>query len=65
MNATESVSTALLLTLGITSNGVTNTPASATYSYSSGVAHWIWDSSHHFGFLSKFGSNVSCSIVHN
>lgn len=45
-------------------NGVTNTGAGAfDFSYNSGTASWVWND--RFGFQSKYGSNVSCTIVHN
>ena len=46
----------------IACNGQTNNGTGATYSYSSGVATWSW--SNLFGFVSKEGSNVSCTIIH-
>jgi hypothetical protein len=49
----------------ITCNGVTKTASAATnYSYSSGTASWTWSASA-FGFSSKVGTNVSCSITHS
>jgi hypothetical protein len=47
----------------VTCGGVTNLGSSATFSYGGGVADWIWGTE--FGFRSKVGSNVSCTIVHN
>jgi hypothetical protein len=44
-------------------NGVTKTGSSGSFSYSSGIALWSWSTQ--FGFSSKNGMNVSCSIVHN
>jgi hypothetical protein len=49
----------------ITCNGVTRLGSAAGFGYYSpgGIAHWTWPP---FGFLSlSYGSNVSCSIVHN
>jgi|SRR6185437_15556209 len=44
---------------------VTNTGTSAKYySYSSGTASWLWTTDP-FGFSSKVGSNVGCTMVHN
>lgn len=42
---------------------VTNTGSSATYYYGSGDASWVWST--RFGLQSSYGSNVSCTIVHN
>jgi hypothetical protein len=51
-------------TTSVTCGGVSKTGASATYSYSGGIASWQWSST--FGFNAKpLGSNVSCTIVHN
>lgn len=44
-------------------NGFTLESSSASYSYGSGYALWQWSSV--FGFYSKVGSNVTCTIVHS
>lgn len=49
--------------ISVTCNGVTNTGSGGSYGYSSGTAAWSW--SQVFGFHSKKGSNISCTIVHN
>ena len=46
-----------------TCNGVTNNGSAATYSYSSGIAQWVWSTK--FNLSSENGMNVSCTIVHN
>lgn len=51
----------------ITSNGVTRTPGTATYDYTSstGTASWTWTTTI-LGFISPpAGANLSCTIVHN
>lgn len=45
----------------ITCNGVTRTGSTATFSYVSGTAAWIWSA--HFGFVN--GTTYSCSISHS
>jgi hypothetical protein len=47
----------------ITCNGVEQTPSAGSYFYSAGYAYWMWSTT--FGFSSKVGDNVSCTIVHN
>lgn len=47
----------------VTCNGVDKSASSASFSYSSGMAEWIWSTE--FGFAAKISDNVGCSIVHN
>lgn len=49
--------------VSITCNGITNTGGSGVFSYGSGEASWTW--TRQFGLLSKHGSDISCTIVHN
>lgn len=46
-------------------NGTTKTGASATYTYSSGsgAAQWSWAETS-WGFPSKVGSQLACTVVH-
>jgi hypothetical protein len=44
-------------------NGTTKTGATATYSYSSGTAQWTWSATS-WGFNSKVGSQLACTIEH-
>jgi hypothetical protein len=49
----------------ITCNGVTNSPASGSFSFSGDTGHWQWFG-RPFGLAPLAnGTNVSCSIVHN
>lgn len=45
-------------------NGTTKTGATATYSYHSGSAEWSWSATS-WGFQSKVGSQLGCTIVHS
>jgi hypothetical protein len=45
-------------------NGTTKSGTTATYSYSSGTAHWSWSLTS-WGFPSKVGSQLGCTIVHS
>lgn len=47
----------------VTCGSVTNLASTATFFYSGGTASWLWKD--RFGFFSKNGSNVSCTIVHD
>jgi hypothetical protein len=50
----------------VTCNGVTKTGAATNhYSYGSGRAEWDWTLNGPFGFSSKIGTQLSCTIVHN
>src|SRR5262249_9406628 len=48
----------------ITCMGVTHTGSTATYSYSSGIPQWVWQSTTPFGFYNAIGTSQSCTIVH-
>ena len=48
----------------VTCNGTTTTGATATYSYTSGVAQWVWEATD-WGFPSNVGSQLGCTIVHS
>lgn len=45
-------------------NGITKTGSTATYSYSSGSAEWVWSATS-WGFTSNVGSQLACTIVHS
>lgn len=47
----------------VTCDGVTKSLVPAYFYYYSGTAQWYWPSL--FGFSSKLGSNLSCTIVHS
>ena len=50
--------------VSVACNGTTKTRAPATYTYSSGTAQWSWGATS-WGFPSKVGSQLACTIVHD